>query len=120
MENLKNGLQNENASCFINPMFEIEILKDVTHTRKSNIEAGDDISEIVSEQATCLPLNFIIHQYLKDYGFNPSIADNFVVILRLSQGAEIRMPLFLKSLPDNWKHGQDIPGGVIYEKPKNS
>lgn len=106
MENLRNGLQNENPEAFINPIFEIEVIR--------NEEPIPELKQITKQ-----PLLFIIHQFLKDYPLYQQkfgIDDKIVVIFRMEKNKEIRMPLFLKTLPDDWTLGQEIPGGVIYEK----
>lgn len=107
LENLKNGLQNEENLGFINPMWEIEVIK------KVQSEKG-----LIIEQVTKLPFLYIIHQYLKDYGFNPNIKEGFIVVVRIGSGAEIKLALFLEKLPDGWQAGQDVPEGVIYDNRK--
>ena len=104
MENLENGLQKETPESFINPMFEIQV--------DYKNEAGN--RELLTKQ----PFMFIMNQYLKDYFFGKnlmSLNDEIIITLRLAPGTEIKMPLFLKSIPANWAYGQEIPGGVLYE-----
>jgi len=76
----------EKVSGYINPIWEIE----VSHRGKQLVK---------------MPLCFLVHTHLKDYGFNPDdlVNDSPDIIFRLGKGSEAKLKLFVKDLPKEWK-----------------
>jgi len=71
------------AKAFLNTNWEIEVL------------------DGRGRQLTKMPFCYLVHTYLKDYGFNPDaqLKPSPVVCLRLSPESVAKMPLFIYTQP---------------------
>lgn len=79
-------LVDEKVLGYINPIWEVEIV------------------DYDGKQITKMPFCFMVHTYLKDYGFSPDsqVTKSPEIILRIGKGAEAKLPLFVKSIKSDW------------------
>jgi hypothetical protein len=73
---------------------EIDVLGYINPTWEIEIKDAD------GKQVVKMPFCFMVHQYLKMYGFDPDaklLNPSADIILRIAPGSEAKLPLFIQS-----------------------
>lgn len=99
---LPQGVQDLNPKGYLNPLCEVEVL---------GLKHKDGTPNVFKQ-----PFIFMVHTYLKDYGWDPeSQIDKKtpVVVFRMAAGSELHFPLYIKDRPEGGFAQRFTPDEII-------